>query len=117
MSTTKRRGPKFAEANVPVPEKWAYFAFEYRIGFDAGLRFKKFFPAPGADTWRDQARNAFRAGWRAARKIAVVSETRERDTELSNSGSVTADDGAWMTVGQLKNSQGADAQSAGDGEP
>jgi hypothetical protein len=65
-----KRGAKFAEANVPVPEKWSYWTFEYRIGFDAGKRFKKYFPAPGAETWRERARAAFRAGWRDARKQA-----------------------------------------------
>ena len=66
-----KRGPVFREADVPVPERWSYFAFEYRIGYDAGQRFKKYFPAPGADTWREKARNAFRAGWKDARKLVA----------------------------------------------
>ncbi len=62
-----RPGPVFREADVPAPKKWAYFTYEYRIGYDAGTRFKAFFPAPGAETWREDARDAFRAGWKAAR--------------------------------------------------
>lgn len=68
-----KRGAVFREADVVVPKKWAYYAFEYRIGYDAGTRFKKYFPAPGADTWRWNARLAFRAGWKAARDNRVES--------------------------------------------
>ncbi len=62
-----RPGAVFREANVRVPDKWAEWAFEYRIGFDAGTRFKKYFPSPAFS--REVARNAFRAGWSDGRKL------------------------------------------------
>lgn len=65
-----KRGPVFRQADVPVPAKWADWAFEYKTGYDAGTRFKAFFPTPGAETWRPVARNAFRAGWKDARRLA-----------------------------------------------
>jgi hypothetical protein len=58
---------------VPVPPKWADFIFEYRIGYDAGTRFKKYFPCPGADTWSGKARDSFRAGWADGRKTVAAS--------------------------------------------
>ena len=68
-----RRGPVFREADVPVLAKWQDWAFEYRIGYDAGTRFAKYFPTPGADTWRAKARDAFRAGWKDARELRALS--------------------------------------------
>lgn len=64
-----RRGPVFREAlDVEVPAKWSEWAFEYRIGYDAGMRFKKYFPSP---TMSPERRDAFRAGWNAARSAKL----------------------------------------------
>jgi hypothetical protein len=62
-----RPGAVFREANVPVPIKYKEWAFEYRIGYDAGTRFKKYFPSPAFSN--EEARNAFRSGWQAGRKL------------------------------------------------
>lgn len=65
-----RRGPVFREAlDVAVPERWSEYAFEYRLGYDAGRRFKKYFPSPSI---HEDARNAFRAGWSDARRKVIT---------------------------------------------
>lgn len=60
---------KFGEAMVPVPERYAEWAFEYRTGYNDGLTKKAWAWSPAlGKMYHTQRHRAYTAGRRAGRK-------------------------------------------------
>ena len=68
----KRRGPKYTPADVEVPEKFSEWSFEYRIGYNDGLKKKSYALSPRIGNFQHcQRKAAYIAGRDAGRKLRL----------------------------------------------